>query len=194
MTKFEKPGRRRTGTTRTWRASRAPRRSKTPASLRRDRAGVRGLRLRRLDVGPARALRARPDRHPDRQRQQQLLDRVDRAVPRRAGDRGGLADCTLALGFEKMEKGSLGIKYTDRTPDGQALHGDARDLARRQSRRRRRCSATPAASTWSVRLTPSTSPGSAGRTTSTRSTTPTRSSRRVHAGGHQGREDDPRAR
>ncbi len=28
---------------------------------------------------------------------------------------GGLAECTLALGFEKMEKGSLGIKYTDRT-------------------------------------------------------------------------------
>jgi len=28
---------------------------------------------------------------------------------------GGLADCVLALGFEKMEKGSLGIKYTDRT-------------------------------------------------------------------------------
>ncbi len=27
---------------------------------------------------------------------------------------GGLADCTMALGFEKMEKGSLGIKYTDR--------------------------------------------------------------------------------
>ena len=28
---------------------------------------------------------------------------------------GGLTDCTLALGFEKMEKGSLGVKYTDRT-------------------------------------------------------------------------------
>ena len=28
---------------------------------------------------------------------------------------GGLADCTMALGFEKMEKGSLGMKYTDRT-------------------------------------------------------------------------------
>lgn len=28
---------------------------------------------------------------------------------------GGLADCTLALGFEKMEKGSLGVKFTDRT-------------------------------------------------------------------------------
>ncbi|KKK91126.1 hypothetical protein LCGC14_2716090, partial [marine sediment metagenome] len=29
--------------------------------------------------------------------------------------RGGLADCALALGFEKMEKGSLGVKYDDRT-------------------------------------------------------------------------------
>ncbi len=29
---------------------------------------------------------------------------------------GGLVDCTLAVGFEKMEKGSLGMKYTDRTP------------------------------------------------------------------------------
>ena len=28
---------------------------------------------------------------------------------------GGLSECTMALGFEKMEKGSLGIKYTDRT-------------------------------------------------------------------------------
>jgi sterol carrier protein 2 len=28
---------------------------------------------------------------------------------------GGLADCALALGFEKMEKGSLGAKFTDRT-------------------------------------------------------------------------------
>jgi len=29
--------------------------------------------------------------------------------------RGGLAECALAIGFEKMEKGSLGVKYTDRT-------------------------------------------------------------------------------
>jgi acetyl-CoA acetyltransferase len=28
---------------------------------------------------------------------------------------GGLADCVLALGFEKMEKGSLGMKFDDRT-------------------------------------------------------------------------------
>src|SRR3954447_9049966 len=29
--------------------------------------------------------------------------------------RGGLVDCALAIGFEKMERGSLGVKYTDRT-------------------------------------------------------------------------------
>ncbi|HXB14725.1 MAG TPA: lipid-transfer protein [Solirubrobacteraceae bacterium] len=29
--------------------------------------------------------------------------------------KGGLADCALALGFEKMERGSLAAKYTDRT-------------------------------------------------------------------------------
>jgi len=28
---------------------------------------------------------------------------------------GGLSECCMALGFEKMEKGSLGVKYTDRT-------------------------------------------------------------------------------
>jgi acetyl-CoA acetyltransferase len=28
---------------------------------------------------------------------------------------GGIAECALALGFEKMEKGSLGVKYNDRT-------------------------------------------------------------------------------
>ncbi len=28
--------------------------------------------------------------------------------------KGGLADCAMAMGFEKMEKGSLGIKYDDR--------------------------------------------------------------------------------
>jgi acetyl-CoA acyltransferase len=29
--------------------------------------------------------------------------------------KGGLVDCAMAVGFEKMEKGSLGVKYTDRT-------------------------------------------------------------------------------
>jgi acetyl-CoA acyltransferase len=30
--------------------------------------------------------------------------------------KGGIADCAMAIGFEKMEKGSLGMKYDDRTP------------------------------------------------------------------------------
>ena len=29
--------------------------------------------------------------------------------------KGGIVDCALAVGFEKMEMGSLGVKYTDRT-------------------------------------------------------------------------------
>jgi sterol carrier protein 2 len=29
--------------------------------------------------------------------------------------KGGLADCAMAIGFEKMEKGSLGAKFMDRT-------------------------------------------------------------------------------
>jgi acetyl-CoA acyltransferase len=29
--------------------------------------------------------------------------------------KGGLVDCAMAVGFEKMEPGSLGVKYTDRT-------------------------------------------------------------------------------
>jgi sterol carrier protein 2 len=36
---------------------------------------------------------------------------------------GGLADCTMALGFEKMEKGSLGVKFTDRTNPMDKLAG-----------------------------------------------------------------------
>jgi acetyl-CoA acyltransferase len=30
--------------------------------------------------------------------------------------KAGIADCVLAVGFEKMERGSLGMKYPDRTP------------------------------------------------------------------------------
>jgi acetyl-CoA acetyltransferase len=30
--------------------------------------------------------------------------------------KGGISDCAMAIGFEKMEKGSLGMKYDDRTP------------------------------------------------------------------------------
>ena len=51
-------------------------------------AGLRGLLLRRLDLRPAGALPARPDRDPGRQRQQQLLDRLLGAVPRPPGGQG----------------------------------------------------------------------------------------------------------
>jgi acetyl-CoA acetyltransferase len=30
--------------------------------------------------------------------------------------KGGQAECAMAIGFEKMERGSIGMKYTDRTP------------------------------------------------------------------------------
>ena len=50
-------------------------------------AGVRRLRLRRLDLRPARDLQRRHDRHPGLQRQQQLLHRFDRAVPGAPGRR-----------------------------------------------------------------------------------------------------------
>jgi acetyl-CoA acyltransferase len=30
--------------------------------------------------------------------------------------KGGLVECAMAIGFEKMERGSLGMKYDDRTP------------------------------------------------------------------------------
>ena len=36
--------------------------------------------------------------------------------------KGGLIDCALAIGFEKMERGSLGMKYTDRTPGARQAH------------------------------------------------------------------------
>ena len=94
--------------------------------------------------------------------------------------KGGLADCALALGFEKMEKGSLGVKYTDRTnpidkhADGDVRGPRARAVAVRAADVRQR---RPRAHGAATAPSPTTSPGSAGRTTSTRSTTPTRSSR-----------------
>ena len=66
------------------------------------------------------------DRHPDLQRQQQLRDGLDSALHGQAvQSRGTSPTARMALGFEKMEKGSLGMKYTDRVePHGQALQGD----------------------------------------------------------------------
>jgi acetyl-CoA acetyltransferase len=44
--------------------------------------------------------------------------------------RSGVADCVLAVGFEKMERGSLGMKYTDRT---QALDRHVAHMHRRRA-------------------------------------------------------------
>ncbi|GAA3188505.1 hypothetical protein GCM10020255_086280 [Rhodococcus baikonurensis] len=91
--------------------------------------------------------------------------------------RGGLADCTLALGFEKMQPGSLGSTYDDRE---QPMQKHMEAMAQLQE------FAFPVAP-WMFGAagvehnqrygsTPSTSPRSLSRTTSTRSTTRTRSS------------------
>jgi acetyl-CoA acyltransferase len=48
--------------------------------------------------------------------------------------RGGLADCALAVGFEKMERGSLGLKWTDRAaPTDRHLEAMYRVRAREDS-------------------------------------------------------------
>ena len=88
MTKFDKPGTKE-GDYPDW-AKEAGEKALADAGhpLRRRRAGLRRLLLRRLDLRPARALRARPHRDPDRQRQQQLLDRLLGALPRPPGGPG----------------------------------------------------------------------------------------------------------
>ena len=85
MTKFDKPGTKE-GDYPDW-AKEAGEKALADAGIPYDgrRAGLRRLLLRRLDLRPARALRARPHRHPGRQRQQQLLDRLVGAVPRSPG-------------------------------------------------------------------------------------------------------------
>ena len=61
--------------------------------------------------GPARALSGRHDRHPDRQRQQQLLDRLDRAVPRAPGgrERRGRLRAGARLRADEARCAGLGI-------------------------------------------------------------------------------------
>ena len=93
--------------------------------------------------------------------------------------RGGLAECALALGFEKMEIGSLGQKFTDRTNPM-----DRHLMALLELREWEDAPPAPqmfgAAGREHMEGTgppPSTLLGSGGRTTSIPSTTPTPSSR-----------------
>ena len=131
MTKFEKPGRREG-----WDYPHMAREAGTNAladaghRLRRGRAGLRRLLLRRVHLRPARALRARPDRHPDLQRQQQLLDGLDGAVPRRAG-RSAAASPTACSPWasRRCSPARWRPRYDDRdAADGQAHPGSCRDL------------------------------------------------------------------
>ncbi len=141
-----------------------------------------GYVLRRLDLRAARPLRARHHRHPRRQRQQQLLDRIERAVPRPAGDRRRRSSTapwpSASRGWRKARSGSS--TRTARRPStttsrtmvaGRAgLGGRARRPADVRQRR-------PRAHGDVTARRPSTSRGSPGRTTVTPRATRTRSSR-----------------
>ena len=149
-------------------------------SLRGRRAGLRRLLLRRLDLRPAGALPARPDRDPGRQRQQQLLDRLLGAVPRPPGGQG--RPRRLRAGARLREDGAgqpRGQVHRPHQRARQARDADVRDprpravAAGAADVRQRR----PRPHGRSTAPTPTTTPGSGGRTTSTRSTTPTPSSR-----------------
>jgi sterol carrier protein 2 len=144
--------------------------------LRRGRAGVRRLRLRRQHLRAAGGLRGRPHRHPRVQRQQQLLDRLDRAVARRARRSRAEAECVLVVGFEQMEKGALGRSGTTAPTPLDQHAGVMNDVQGfNQAPPPRRCSAAPAASTaGSTARSARPSPRSPRRPASTPPTTPTR--------------------
>ena len=76
--------------------------------LRRRRGGLRRLLLRRLDLRPARRLRPRPDRHPGRQRQQQLLHRLLGAVPGAPGGAGRAGRVRARVGLREDGEGLAG--------------------------------------------------------------------------------------
>jgi acetyl-CoA acyltransferase len=83
--------------------------------------------------------------------------------------RGGLADCALALGFEKMQPGSLASVYDDRAQPMEKHILAMAEAPRCSSRPRRGCSARQVESTCSnMAARRSISPGSVTRTTSTR--------------------------
>ncbi len=84
-----------------------------------------------FDLRAARAVSGRNDRHPDRQRQQQLLDRVDRAVPRSPGDR---------IRSGRLRAGAR-LRADEARCAGRGIHRSAERLRRfrRGGRQARRC-------------------------------------------------------
>jgi sterol carrier protein 2 len=105
---------------------------------------------------------------------------------------GGIAECVLAVGFEKMEKGALGSKFNDRTNPLEHHVNVMNEVQGFTARRpRRRCSAAPGASTagsTAPRRRPSRR--SARRRASTRRRTRTRSSRPAAHGRRDPRVDE----
>ena len=196
MTKFDKPGTKE-GDYPDW-AKEAGEKALADAGIPYDvdRAGVRRLRLRRLDLRPARRLRARPDRHPGAERQQQLLDRLERAVPRAPG-RQGRAD-RLRAGDRLREDGARLARDEVHRPhagDGQAhdAHVPAprpRALAVRAAdvrQRRARPHGEVRLEARALRVDRLEEPQALGQQ-------PVRAvPDRVLARGHQGGPDDPRA-
>ena len=116
MTKFEKPG------SKAWdypdmakeAGDEGARRRRHP--LRRGRAGRRRLLLRRLHLRrSAPSTSSASPASPIYNVNNNCSTGSTALFMAKQFVEGGLADCVLALGFEKMEKGSLGVKYTDRT-------------------------------------------------------------------------------
>ena len=150
MTKFEKPG------TKEWDY---PDMAKEAGEKALDDAGIAydaieqayaGYCYGDSTCGQRARLRARPDRHPGLQRQQQLLDRLDRAVPRAPGGQGRARRLRARARLREDGEGLARREvHRPHEPDGQARRGDVRGCASPSRRRpRRRCSATPGASTW----------------------------------------------
>jgi len=112
MTPFSKPGRRR----------RLPRWAREAGEAALADAGISYEQGRQAFAGyvygdrpPASAaLYGSASPHPDHQRQQQLLDRLERALPRAPGVPRRRADCAMAPAFEKMQPGSLSAGYNAR--------------------------------------------------------------------------------
>ena len=94
--------------------------------LHRRRAGLRRLLLRRLDLRPARALRARPDRDPGRQRQQQLLDRHLGAVPRAPGGHAAGSPTARSRSASRRWRRARSASSTPTAPTPLDKHVDAR--------------------------------------------------------------------
>ena len=144
--------------------------------------------------GPVGALPGRPDRHPDRQRQQQLLHRLDGAVPGAAGRgkrRGRLrAGRSASSRCSRARSASI---FNDRPSASTRADAATTNCVDEHRSAAARCasSAAPAASTWrSTARSSRRSPRSARRRASTPPTIRSRCSASRDGRGGAGVADD----